>query len=44
MIENEDLQDRINLMSDNQGTIIDYMPYIQTKNLEKTIQAIQSPE
>lgn len=44
MIENEDLLDRLNLISSREGTNIDYMAYIQPKQLEKTVQAIQSPE
>lgn len=31
MIENEDLLDRLNLISSQEGTSIDYMPYIQPK-------------
>ena len=44
MIENEDLRDRAYLMAAKEGSVIEYLPYLAPKQLEKTIQKIQSPE
>ena len=44
MVENEDLRDRLGLITQQDGTSIDYMPYLAHKSLEKSIQKIQDPE
>lgn len=40
MIENEDLRDRAYLMAAKEGSVIEYLPYLAPKQLEKTIQKI----
>ena len=44
MVENEDLRDRLALIMQQDGTSIDYMPYLAHKSLEKSIQRIQNPD
>ena len=44
MVENEDLRDRLGIITQQDGTSIDYMPYLAHKSLEKSIQRIQDPE
>ena len=44
MIENEDLRDRLSLATTDEGTSIDYLPYLAHKQLEQNVQKIQNPE
>jgi len=34
MVENDDLRDQLSLVAVNQGTNIDYLPYLVPKQLE----------
>ena len=44
MIENEDLRDRLNLVNQDQGVSIDYLPYLVPKQLEKTLETLSDPK
>ena len=37
MVENEDLRDRAYLMAAKEGSVIEYLPYLAPKQLEKSI-------
>ena len=44
MIENEDLRDRLSLVTQKDGTSIDYMPYLAHRQLEKNVNQVEKTE
>lgn len=42
MVESEDLRDRLNLIGQEEGTSIDFLPYLIPNQLEKTLKKVEN--
>lgn len=43
-MENEDLRDKLALLTDKSGAVVEYLPYLDHRELEKSIAGADLPE